>query len=89
MSHTATHLERRVSEYFRTNIHLATSGMLVPRMLRNALEYTTADRILLSGDYPFHQVNATAVTEFLEKLPNEEDREKIAHANAEALYRLR
>ncbi|MGW4398569.1 amidohydrolase family protein [Amycolatopsis nivea] len=89
LSHTATHLERRVSEYFRTNIHLATSGMLVPRMLRNALEYTTADRILLSGDYPFHQVQATAVAEFLEQLPDQEDREKIAHANAETLYGLR
>lgn len=89
LSHTATHLERRVSEYFRTNIHLATSGMLVPRMLRNALEYTTADRILLSGDYPFHRIQTTAVAEFLEQLPNEEDREKIAHANAEALYGLR
>lgn len=89
LSYSATHLERRVSEYFRTNIHLATSGMLVPRMLRNALEYTTADRILLSGDYPFHRVQGTAITEFLEQLPDEEDREKIAHANAEALYRLR
>ncbi|MFD2466519.1 amidohydrolase family protein [Amycolatopsis silviterrae] len=88
LSHTATHLERRVSEYFRTNIHLATSGMLVPRMLRNALEYTTADRILLSGDYPFHRVEAAAITEFLKELPNPEDREKIAHANAEALYGL-
>ncbi|WP_406640988.1 amidohydrolase family protein [Amycolatopsis sp. WGS_07] len=88
LSHTATHLERRVSEYFRTNIHLATSGMLFPRMLRTALEYTSADRILLSGDYPFHRPGSAAITEFLKELPNEEDREKIAHANAEALYGL-
>ncbi|WP_020662526.1 amidohydrolase family protein [Amycolatopsis benzoatilytica] len=88
LGHAAAHLQRRVSEYFRTNIHLATSGMLVPRLLRTALEYTTADRILLSGDYPFHQLDAAAITEFLRELPDPADREKIAHGNAAALYRI-
>ena len=87
LGYSANHLQRRVSEYFRTNIHLATSGMLVPRLLRTALEYTSTDRILLSGDYPFHRIDAAAITEFLAELP-EEDREKIAHGNAEALYRI-
>jgi uncharacterized protein len=88
MSRVATHLERRVSEYFPTNIHVATSGMLVPRLLRQALDYTSIDRILLSGDYPFHQLDAAAIDGFLEALPDPVDRQKIAHANAEALYGL-
>jgi predicted TIM-barrel fold metal-dependent hydrolase len=88
LSNIATHLQRRVSEYFPTNIHIATSGMLTPRLLRNALEYTTADRILFSGDYPFHRADAAAVTDFLDTLADSGDRRKIAHANAESLYGL-
>jgi hypothetical protein len=88
ISRVAPHLERRVSEYFPTNVHVATSGMLIPRLLRQALDYTSIDRILLSGDYPFHQLDAAAIDGFLETLPDHADRQKIAHANAEALYRL-
>jgi predicted TIM-barrel fold metal-dependent hydrolase len=88
LSSVATHLQRRVAEYFRTNVHVTTSGMLAPRLSRQALELTSVDRILLSGDYPFHRLDPAAVTELLETLPDEEDRRKIAHANAEALYGL-
>jgi uncharacterized protein len=88
LSNVATHLERRVADYFPTNIHIATSGMLFPRLLRHALDFTSADRILLSGDYPFHRLDADKVTGFLRTLPDHEDRQKIAHANAEALYGL-
>ena len=86
LSNVATHLERRVAEYFATNIHIATSGMLSPRLLRHALDYIDADRILLSGDYPFHRVDAATIAALLESLPDHEDREKVAHVNAETLY---
>lgn len=88
LSNVATRLERRVAEYFPTNIHVATSGMLTPRLLRHALDYTTVDRVLLSGDYPFHRLDAATITDFLQTLPDRDDQHKIAHANAEALYRL-
>jgi hypothetical protein len=88
ISHVAPHLERRVADYFPTNVHIATSGMLAPRLLRQALEYTSVDRILLSGDYPFHRLEAGAIKRFLATLPGRDAREKVAHANAEALYRL-
>jgi predicted TIM-barrel fold metal-dependent hydrolase len=88
LSNVATHLERRVAEYFATNIHVATSGMLSPRLLRHALDFTSVDRILLSGDYPFHRLDAATITEFLRTLPDRDDRQKIAHANAEVLYGL-
>ncbi|GAB2662602.1 amidohydrolase family protein [Saccharopolyspora gloriosae] len=88
LSNVATHLERRVADYFRTNIHIATSGMLAPRLLRHALDYTSTDRILFSGDYPFHRVDATAVGGLLNELPDPGDRRKITHANAEALFGL-
>jgi uncharacterized protein len=88
LSNVATHLERRVAEYFQTNVHVATSGMLTPRLLSHALDFTSVDRILLSGDYPFHQLDAGAIADFLGTLAGRADRQKIAHANAEALYGL-
>lgn len=88
LSNVATHLDRRVAEYFRTNIHIATSGMLTPRLLRHALDFTSVDRILLSGDYPFHRPDAAAVADFLGTLPDREDQRKVAYANAQALYQL-
>jgi predicted TIM-barrel fold metal-dependent hydrolase len=46
-----------------------------------------ADRILFSVDYPFG--NNSAAVAFLNNLPvSPEDREKIAHQNADALLRL-
>jgi uncharacterized protein len=88
LSNVATHLERRVGDYFQTNVHIATSGMLTPRLLRHALDFTTADRILFSGDYPFHRLDAEHVEGFLAELPDEESRRKVASGNAEALYGL-
>ena len=87
LSNVATHLDRRVAEYFATNIHITTSGMLTPRLLRHALDHVSAERILLSGDYPFHRFEAGSITGFLANLSDEDDRHKIAHGNAETLYR--
>lgn len=88
LSNVATHLERRVGEYFQSNVHIATSGMLTPRLLSHALDFTSADRILLSGDYPFHRLDAATIADFLGTLASRADQQKIAHANAEALYGL-
>jgi uncharacterized protein len=88
LSNVVTHLERRVAEYFATNVHVATSGMLTPRLLRHALDFTSVDRILLSGDYPFHRLHAATIADFLHTLPDRTDQHKVAHANAESLYGL-
>lgn len=86
LSSVATQLDRRVSEYFATNVHIATSGMLTARLLRHALDFTSIDRIMLSGDYPFHRLDAAEITAFLQALPDPEDQRKLACANAESLY---
>jgi uncharacterized protein len=88
LSNVATDLDRRVADYFQTNVYIATSGMLIPRLLRHALDFTSADRILLSGDYPFHRLDAATLADFLGTLPDREDQHKVAYANAQALYRL-
>ncbi len=87
LSNVAASLERRVADYFGTNVNIASSGMLHRRLLRHALDFIDADRVLLSGDYPFHRLKAEGVEEFLSTLPDA-DRRKIAHGNAEALFGL-
>jgi uncharacterized protein len=88
LSGVARHLERRVSDYIKTNIYITSSGMLYERLLRHALDFTSADRVLFSTDYPFHQPDATAIGGFFDAIDNVEDRDKIASGNAEALFGL-
>ena len=88
LSNVATDLERRVADYLATNVHITSSGMLTPRLLSHALDFTSVDRILLSGDYPFGQLDAASVTDLLATLSDGDDRAKIAHVNAESLYGL-
>ena len=86
LSGIAKHLERRVSDYITTNIHITSSGMLQERLLRHTLDFTGADRVLFSTDYPFHQPGRAAVGQFFDAIPNPADRSKIASGNAEALF---
>jgi predicted TIM-barrel fold metal-dependent hydrolase len=88
LSSIAGHLDRRVSDYLKTNIHITSSGMLHERLLRHTLDFTSADQVLFSTDYPFHQPDATAVEQFFAAIPDPADRFKIASGNAEALFRL-
>jgi Amidohydrolase len=88
LSGVAKHLERRVSDYITANIHITSSGMLQERLLRHALDFTGADRVLFSTDYPFHRPDATAVGQFFDAIPDPAERIKIASGNAEALFRL-
>ena len=53
LSGVARHLERRVSDYITTNIHITSSGMLQERLLRHTLDFTGAGQVLFSADYPF------------------------------------
>ncbi len=88
LSGVARHLQRRVSDYIKVNIHITSSGMLQERLLRHTLDFTSADRLLFSTDYPFHQPSAAAVRQFFDAIPNLADRAKVASGNAEALFHL-
>ena len=88
LSGVARHLERPVSDYIRSNIYITSSGMLQQRLLRHTLDFTAADRVLFSTDYPFHRPDATAIGEFFDAIPDPVDRAKIASGNAEALFHL-
>lgn len=84
----AAGLDRKVSEYLRSNVHITTSGMLNPTLLRHALDVTTADRLLFSTDYPFQRPTATDIAQFLTAFPTDQDRDKFTAGNARALFKL-
>jgi predicted TIM-barrel fold metal-dependent hydrolase len=79
-------LDRRVSEYLRSNVHITSSGMLNPTLLRHALEVTSPDRLLFSTDYPFQRPSGTEIAEFLAAFPSDEAREQFAFENARKLF---
>lgn len=80
-----TNLDRRISEYFRHNVHYTIAGFnFVPSFL-NLLLQVGADRILFSADYPYTSMEDAR--NFLTELPiSDSDRHKIAHGNAESLF---
>lgn len=80
-------LRRPLRDYFLENFYITTSGFFTDPPLLCALSVVGADRILFSVDYPF-STNEVARA-FLDAAPiSQEDREKIAHRNAERLLRL-
>ena len=82
-----TGLKHEISEYFRKHVYVTPSGMFSYAQLRFTLDTVGADRILYSIDYPY--INGNGAAKFLEDAPiTPEEKEKIAHANAEELLKL-
>ena len=82
-------LRQTVAEYFKTNIHLTTSGYFTLSPLKCALEVLGIERLMYSVDYPFSP--NTHGREFLEKaagLLSAEDMEKLAGGNAEKVLKI-
>ncbi|MET0423732.1 MAG: amidohydrolase family protein [Actinoplanes sp.] len=80
------HLDRKPSEYLRTNFHITSSGMLSPALLRHTLEVTTIDRLMFSTDYPFQRPTRTEISEFLTEFDSDEDRARFTAGNARKLF---
>ena len=81
-------LERKVSDYVRSNLYLTTSGMLNPALLRHALEVTTVDRLLFSTDYPFQRPTVDGIRDFMAELPSDEGRRDFSEATARSLFQI-
>jgi predicted TIM-barrel fold metal-dependent hydrolase len=82
-----THLDRRVSEYLRENVHYTFSGFNWTPAFLDLFLQVGADRIMFSTDYPYSSmIEARA---FLDQLPvSPADKQRIAHGNAEQLLRF-
>jgi predicted TIM-barrel fold metal-dependent hydrolase len=82
-----TPTERPVGEYLHRNFHLTTSGIFTDPPLRCAIDTFGSDRIMFAVDHPFS--DGAQARAFLDGAAiSDEEREKIAHVNAEHLLGL-
>jgi len=83
----ATELSRSITETYRKHVYVTPSGMFNLPHFEFVHKVVGADRIIYAVDYPY--LSHTGARAFLENLPvSQDDKEKIAHRNAEALFRL-
>ena len=82
-----TGLKRPVSDYLRDNLHYTFAGFNFPPTFLDLLLEIGVGRIMFSADYPYGSMAKARA--FLEQIPvSAADRERIAHGNAETLFRL-
>ena len=88
MAPAVTKLKRPVTAYLRENIHYTFSGFFFPpTFLALLLELGGVDRMMFSVDHPYQSMAEGRA--FLEQLPvSAADKERIAHGNAEKLFKL-
>jgi hypothetical protein len=87
LSRAASHLQRRVGDYFRTNFHFTTSGYFTIPPLLCALMVFGPERIMFAVDYPFSPNTAgRALLNCAPMSPAALD--MISHGNAERLLML-
>ena len=83
-----TGLKKTVSEYYKEHIYLTPSGILSLDQLEYLVKLMGADHILYAVDYPY--MKPENVYEFLDNANlTQEQKEWIAHGNAERLLHLR
>jgi predicted TIM-barrel fold metal-dependent hydrolase len=79
--------ELSIPEYFQRNFHITISGIFTDPPLRCAIDTLGADRIMFAVDHPFS--DGTNAIRFLEQAAiSDQEREQIAHTNAERLLNL-
>lgn len=77
-------LEKKPSEYLRSNVFITTSGNYYQPAFQCAYEAMGKDRILLGTDYPYEDMEECI--EFVDGLPlSKEDKERIYATNAKVL----
>jgi uncharacterized protein len=88
MPPAVTRLKRQYKDYLRDNVHYTFSGFnFPPAFLDLFLELGGVDRIMFSADHPYQSMPAARA--FLEQIPvSAVDKERIAHGNAEKLFKL-
>jgi predicted TIM-barrel fold metal-dependent hydrolase len=82
-----TKLKRPVSAYLRDNLHYTFAGFNFPATFLDLLLELGVGRIMFSADYPYGSMAKARA--FLDQIPvSAADRARIAHGNAESLFRL-
>jgi predicted TIM-barrel fold metal-dependent hydrolase len=79
--------KKTMAEYFRSNVHLTTSGNFHDSTFHFTVAEVGIDRVMFSVDYPF-ETTAEAVEWFDKVELSDADRTKIARTNAIELFKL-
>jgi predicted TIM-barrel fold metal-dependent hydrolase len=89
LSNAAPHLRQPVADYFKSNIHLTTSGYFTLPPLRCALDVVGIDRLMFSVDYPFSpNTRGRALLDLTPQLLSADDLASLSHGNADRLLHL-
>jgi hypothetical protein len=82
-----TRLDRPIGAYFLENLHYTFAAFNWTPTFLNLLLHVGVDRIMFAVDYPYGSMAQARA--FLDELPvSRDDKERIAHGNAERLLRL-
>jgi uncharacterized protein len=87
MPMSVTKLSRPIPAYLRENVHYTFSGFNFTPTFLDLFLQVGVERIMFSADHPY--ASMARARAFLNELPvSTADRERIAHGNAERLFRL-
>ena len=82
-----TGLKKKVSEYYKENVYITPSGILSNDQLEYMVKVMGADHVMYAIDYPY--IRPDNAYEFLmDSNLTEEEKELIAHGNAERLLKI-
>lgn len=87
ISPSAKHLNRPIAEYYKSNVYITPSGIFENGHLEFAISVMGADRIIYSADYPYI-IDGHTRDFLVNSTISSIDKEKIAHLNAERLFKL-
>jgi predicted TIM-barrel fold metal-dependent hydrolase len=87
MSVEVTKVKRPISAYLRENVYYTFSAFNFNQNFLDLMLQVGVDRIMFSADYPYAPMAEARA--FLDHLPiSAADRERIAHGNAERLFKM-
>ena len=87
MSVEVTKVKRPISAYLRENVYYTFSAFNFNQNFLDLMLQVGVDRIMFSADYPYAPMAEARA--FLDHLPiSTADRERIAHGNAERLFKM-
>ena len=82
-----TKLQRPLAAYLRENVHYTFAGFNFPATFLDLLLEVGAERIMFSVDHPYGSMKEARA--FLDHIPvSATDRERIAHGNAEQMFKI-
>ena len=84
---SSTGLKKNISEYYKEHIYVTPSGIESEINLEAITKYMGADHIIWAADYPFLK-EETLVDFLINSDLNEDEKELMAHGNAEKLFKL-